>query len=164
MGFLAVAFFACGGRESRAASPSEPQAPPAPAAAVAFTTLAQTAVPGQNGLELREVIRDTATWNQIWASLRQGSALPAAAPAVDFTKDMVLVAALPTQSCVSQVTIRSITGDATNLRVDLLEEPASPDCKCITAQRPFHAVRLARSEGAVQFFATVTPKGCSPPA
>lgn len=134
--------------------------PSAPAGDVPFTTLVQVAVPGQTGGEIREVIRDAATWSQIWTQLQAGSSLPEAPPAVNFQKDLVIVAAMPTQSCVSKVTIRSIRSNRGELRVDLLEEPPAAGCTCIVSQRPIHAVRLPRSNGAVRFAATVTPHAC----
>jgi len=154
LGLLAAASSACaaGGR-----SPSDP---PGDRGEVAFTTLVQVAVPGQTGGQVRETIRDAATWNQIWTQLRTGSSLPETPPAVDFQKDMVIVAAMPTQSCVSKVTIRAIRGNRGELRVDLLEEPPAANCRCIVSQRPIHAVRLPRSDAAVRFAATVTPHAC----
>ena len=155
-GVLGVCFgTACTGQAS---SPVEPGG-----GAIFFTTLVQTAVPGQSGGQLRQVIRDAATWTQVWADLRAGSSLPATPPAVDFQIDMVIVAALATQPCVSQVTVRAITGDAGktgNIRVDVLEEPTASSCRCTTAQRPFHVVRLPRTDGSVQFTSTQTPRTC----
>jgi hypothetical protein len=142
----------------RSSSPVEPEV-----GAIFFTTVAQAAVPGQSGVELRQVIRDAATWSQVWANLRAGSTLPATPPAVDFSFEMVIVAALPTQPCVSQVTIRSIDGDAGktgNIRVDVLEEPTASSCLCTTSQRPFHIVRLPRTDGSVQFTVTTHPRTC----
>jgi hypothetical protein len=133
--------------------------PTDPGGDVPFTTLIQVAVPGQTGGQVREAIRDAATWSRRWAELRAGSSLPEAPPAVDFQRDMVIVAAMPTQSCVSKVTIRSIRGGG-ELRVDLLEEPPGPSCVCIVSQRPIHAVRLPRSDAAVQFAVTVSPHNC----
>src|SRR6185369_10284008 len=134
-----------------ASSPSEP------GGAFAFTTVAQAAVPGQSGGQIRQVIRDSATWARVWSDLQAGSALPTAPPAIDFQTDMVIVAAMPTQPCVSQVTILSITGDRGSLRVDILEEPPAANCRCIVSQRPIHAVRLRRSDATVQFTVTSRP-------
>jgi hypothetical protein len=134
-----------------------------PGGEVAFTSLLQVAVPGQSGVEIRKVVRDDATWKQVWAELRAGSSLAEAPPAVDFQQDMVIVTAMPTQSCVSKVTIRGIRGvhgGRDSLEVDLLEEPPAANCRCIVSQRPIHAVRLPRSAGAVRFTATVTPHAC----
>jgi len=140
-----------------ASSPSEP------GGAIFFTTLAQAAVPGQSGGQIRQVIRDAATLAQVWAELRVGSALSEAPPAVDFKIDMVVVAAMATQPCVSQVTVQAITGDAGktgNIRVDVLEEPPASNCRCIVSQRPFHVVKLPRTDGSVQFSVTSKPRAC----
>jgi hypothetical protein len=150
-GVLAAAYSAC------AAGASSPRDP---GGEVVFTTLVQVAVPGQSGVELREAVRDAATWNQVWAGLRAGSSLTETPPAVDFQQDMVIVAAMATQSCVSKVTIRGVHGGRDSLEVDLLEEPPAANCRCIVSQRPIHAVRLPRSAGAVRFTATVTPHAC----
>lgn len=127
---------------------------------VPFTTLAQTGVPGQTGDTIREVIRDAEAWSRVWPKLQTGSALPAAPPEIDFHHEMVIVAAMPTQSCVSKVTIRSISGSGGGLRVEILEQPPGSNCICITTQRPFHIVRLPHSDAAVDFAVTTTPKVC----
>jgi hypothetical protein len=93
-------------------------------ASVPFETVLQTSVPGQAGQQRREAVRDAAAWAALWAELREGSGLPAEPPAVDFDHDMVIAAAMATQSCVSKVTIRSIAKSGDGLAVDLLEEAA----------------------------------------
>lgn len=124
---------------------------------VAFTTLVQRSVPGQSGGEVHAIARDADTWTALWASLRQngGDSLPPDPPAVDFPREMALVVAMPTQSCVSKVTIQSIghLGSPTNgtLLVTLLEEPPAPNCRCIVSSRPLHAVRLPRTGGTLRF-------------
>jgi hypothetical protein len=127
---------------------------------VAFATLVQAAVPGQSGGGVREVIRDPAAFQALWAQLTAGSALDKAPPAVDFGRQMVIAAALPTQSCVAKVTIQGIAHDASGLRVDLLEQYPGASCRCVVSSRPFHVVSLARTEGAVRFNATRGPDTC----
>jgi hypothetical protein len=127
---------------------------------VPFETVLQTSVPGQAGSERREAVRDAATWAALWAELREGSGLPAEPPAVDFSRDMVIAAAMATQSCVSKVTIRSITRSSDGLAVDLLEEPPAPNCICITTARPIHIVKLARETGPVRFTAEQGVTSC----
>jgi hypothetical protein len=151
---------ACAGGVSSPGNSGHPTGKGGPKEAVAFTTLAQAAVPGQSGGEIRQVIRDEATWTKTWADLQAGSSLPATPPAVDFQTDMVIVAAMATQSCVSKVTVRSITTQGNHLVADTLEEPPASNCKCITSQRPFHAVRLARTDAAVRFAVTAKPRVC----
>jgi len=121
----------------------KPQDEPA-AAAVPFETLIQASNPGQSGRALREVIRDETAWRTLWAALREGSQLPEQPPAVDFQREMVILAAMETQGCVSRVTIRSVTRTADALVVDVLEAPPAPNCVCMTSERPIHLVRLER--------------------
>lgn len=125
-------------------------------------TLLQRSVPSQPGDQLRDVARDEAAWKDLWNRLRErdNGILPAEPPAVDFTQDMVIVAAMPMQSCVSKVTIRKVTQSAEGLEVDLLEAPPAPNCVCIVAERPLHVVRLPRAEGVVRFTAEVGQTNC----
>ncbi|HTG34407.1 MAG TPA: hypothetical protein VLB76_15895 [Thermoanaerobaculia bacterium] len=133
---------------------------------VAFTTIVQRAIPGQAGQQVRTVVRDADSWRAVWAELRKdgGEALPAEPPAVDFPREMVLVVAMPTQSCVSKVTIQSIghLGNPTGgtLLVNLLEAPPAPNCRCIVASRPVHAVRLPRTGGIPRFVVTRGQTSC----
>ena len=61
---------ACAGAGGPAAGPGRP----GPAKPVAFKTLVQRAIPGQAGEQIREVARDAATWNALWAELRERTA------------------------------------------------------------------------------------------
>ena len=125
-------------------------------------TILQRSVPSQPGDQLRGVARDEAAWKDLWDRLRanDGGILPAEPPAVDFTRDMVIVAAMPTQSCVAKVTLRGVTQTGGELVVDLLEAPPAPNCACIVAERPLHVVRLPRSDGEVRFDVEVGVTRC----
>lgn len=127
-----------------AACSHAPSQAPAAAAALPFETVVQRSIPGQSGPTRREVVRDQAAWQATWGSLREGSDLPAEPPTVDFAREMVILAAMETQSCVSRVTIRSVTRADGALVVDLLEAPPAPNCVCITSERPIHVIRLER--------------------
>jgi hypothetical protein len=135
---------------------------------VAFTTIVQQAIPGQAGQQVRAVARDADTWRALWAALRKdgGETLPAEPPAVDFPREMVLAVAMPTQSCVSKVTIQSIghlgNPSGGTLLVNLLEAPPAPNCRCIVASRPIHAVRLPRTAGTPRFVVTRGQTSCGP--
>src|SRR6202035_822852 len=128
---------------------------------VTFTTVIQFAVPGQNGDQLRVVVRDAATWARVWADLQAGSSLQDTPPAVDFSREMLVVAAMPTQSCVAKVSVRSIVraGDG-SLAVDVLEQPPAANCRCMTSERPFHVVSLARTDAQVRFSVEISPRSC----
>jgi hypothetical protein len=126
---------------------------PGRGANVPFTTIVQASMPGQTGGERREVVRDAAGWEALWGELHQGSGAVPPLPAVDFSREMVIAAAMETQSCVSRVTIRAVTQAGRGLVVDLLEAPPAPNCVCVVAERPIHVVRLARLSGTVRFTA-----------
>jgi hypothetical protein len=160
---LAAVFFlafACAG----AADPQPPAAAARPARTVAFQTLEQRGIPGQSGGEIRQVARDDASWRSLWAQLREGGgdALPEEPPAVDFEREMAILVAMPTQSCVSKVTIQSVVRQGKGAVVNLLEAPPAPNCTCIVSQRPFHAIRLPRVEGNVRFAARRGQTSCGP--
>ena len=135
---------------------------PKPGSGVAFETLVQRVIPGQPGDQVREVVRDRAAWRDLWFKLRErdSGALPHQQPAVDFDKNMVIVVAMPAQSCVSKVTIRGITHQPGALVVDLLEAPPAPNCFCMVSERPIHAVTLPRSTDPVRFVATQGVTAC----
>lgn len=125
--------------------------PPGNRAPLELETLVQQSIPGQAGETVREVIRDQAAWTAMWAKLREGSALSETPPAVDFTQDMVIVAAMDMQPCVSKVTVRSVVETGGELVVDVLEAPPAPSCVCFTAERPIHVVRLRKVDGPARF-------------
>jgi hypothetical protein len=77
--------------------------------------------------------------------------------AVDFERKMVLAAAMPTQGCISRVTIRGVTAGEDGLVVDLLERPPAEGVVCVVSERPFHAVRLARHDGPVRWEVETQP-------
>jgi hypothetical protein len=107
---------------------------------VELTTVVQQSIPGGSGGTVREVIRDQVALAAMWTQL----GLSGAPPVVDFGQEMVIAAAMETQSCVSKVTIRSAFEQGGELAVDILEAPPAPNCVCITAERPIHLVRLRK--------------------
>ena len=114
-------------------------------------TIVQQSNPGQVGGTVREVVKDQAAWSALWAELRKDSGLPEEPPAVDFAREMVIVAAMETQSCVSRVTISAASDTGGELIIDVLEAPPAPNCVCITAERPIHVVRLRRVDAPPSF-------------
>lgn len=116
---------------------TEPRTEPS---VLALTTVVQQSIPGGTGGTVREVIRDQNALAAMWTQL----GLSGAPPVVDFGQEMVVVAAMETQACVSKVTIRSISQQGSELVVDILEAPPAPNCICVTSERPIHVVRLRK--------------------
>lgn len=157
---IAAALVACGtaGDPAAASDPPDAYAPAAAAGEeIPFETVEQRSVPGKGGGEVREAVKDDAEWQRVWDDLAGGSGLPEEAPAVDFEEQMVIAAAMPTQGCVSRVTIRGIRAEGGGLVVDLLEQPPAEGIVCVVSERPFHAVRLARRDGEVRWKVEVVP-------
>ncbi len=144
---LLLALAACNGSSRPGRGLSDERGP------VAFETVIQQSIPGQTGGEVREAARDATAWASLWARLREGAGatLPEQPPAVDFSREMVIAAAMPAQGCVSRVTIQEIRQGRGELVVDLLEAPPAPNCTCITSERPLHVVRLPLSPDPVRF-------------
>ena len=142
---------ACAGNGS--STPADPAPAEAP---ISFETIVQRSIPGQSGGQLREVARDQAAWTALWNQLREGSGgsvLPAEPPEVNFVHDMVIVAAMETQGCVSRVTIRTVTRSGDGLVAGLLEAPPAPNCVCVVSERPIHVIRLPLDAAPVRFVA-----------
>jgi len=150
---LPLLLAACGSSGSKAAE-TAPAATPVP-----FATVVQISVPGQSGKQQQVVVRDADAWRTAWGELRKDSALAEEPPAIDFDKEMVVLAAMEAQGCIARVTIRSITRKDDNAVVDVLEEPPAPNCRCIVSARPIHAVRVQKIPGDVSF---TTAKGEMP--
>lgn len=131
-----------------ARSDTQAQTAPVP---VPFANVVQIAVPGQTGKRVQVVVRDADGWKTLWAELRKDSSLAEDLPAIDFEHEMVVVAAMETQGCVSRVTIRSITRTNDNAAVDVLEEPPAANLRCFVSSRPIHVVRVQRMSGEVTF-------------
>lgn len=123
---------------------------------IPFQTVAQASVPGGVGGPVREVIESEGDWLTVWQEL--GAA--GGPPRVDFSRDMVILVAMETQSCVSKITVQSIKQGADSLLVDVLEQPPGPTCVCITSERPYHAVRLQRTDLPVHYEAQRSPSDC----
>ena len=116
-------------------------------AGVPFATVAQGAM--SNIEEPREVVvRTAAEWQALWKE--HGGA---ATPAVDFTQSMVVAVFLGTRPTAGfSVAITAVKTDGTRTVVEYRErEPARDAFVGQVLTSPFHAVRLARTAGAVEF-------------
>jgi hypothetical protein len=115
---------------------------------VPFTTVAQSAM--SNIEEPRQaVVRTAAEWQSLWKQHAGNSA----APPVDFTQSMVVAVFLGTRPTAGfSVAITAVKTEGTRTVVEYLEREPSRDAfvgQVLTS--PFHAVRLARTAGPVEF-------------
>ena len=108
----------------------------------------------------REVITDAGRWSAFLSEADLGGQ---SIPTVDFSKEMVIVAALGTQadSCKS-VAISSATSDETRVIIHVNEQrlPASCTCPPIIVT-PVHVVKTARSPGSPVFMTSRVTIGSS---
>jgi protease stability complex PrcB-like protein len=111
----------------------------------------------------RLVVRDQATWQQTWDSIHRFTFPVPALPAVDFSRDMVIVAALgqkPTGgfSIFVDGAMETARGVTVNVR------SVSPGASCgVTAAltQPLDIARVTRRDGAVSFSESTTVQSCN---
>ena len=101
----------------------------------------------------REVVRDGAAWSALWARMTQGHAPAPPAPAVDFGREMLLVAALGERGTGGYaVTIESVSDTGGELVARVAEQRPGPRCgttQAVTA--PADVVAIPRSAHAVRW-------------
>ena len=105
------------------------------------------------GQPARLVIRDDATWHSAWASIWSGTTPTPAIPNVDFTKEMVILAALgsrPTGGYGIVVDSAMMTSNGLAVWIGT----TSPGPQCITTQAftsPVDIARIQRIDAPVGF-------------
>ena len=101
----------------------------------------------------RAVIRDNTAWQAAWASLWPAGAPIPAPPNVDFTKEMVVLAALGERSTGGYaIVVDSATENATGATVWVSLN--SPGAGCVTTQaftQPVDIAKVTRTDAAVHF-------------
>jgi hypothetical protein len=110
----------------------------------------------------RLVIRDEATWQATWAAI-SGNITPAPPrPAIDFEREMLVVAALGERSTGGYSIIiesASATGEALTVRI----HSTAPGSTCVTTQaftQPVDVARLPRMAGPVSFVDDASVADC----
>jgi hypothetical protein len=150
LALCAAAGISCGG------------SPAAPAQPLNVTTLlnfnaAEKVFPAQTF----QVVRDQATWQTLWAKLNADDSPPRALPAVDFSTDMVVVAAAgPEPTAGFRVSVDSASERAGAVTVEVTITSPGPTCGLLTIYTsPVATARLPTRAGPVNF--DVTPQvGC----
>lgn len=133
------------------------RSPTGPDAEVSFQTLAKTTVTGVQAPHIREVVRDQARFDAIWAQLWGPGA--ADTPRIDFEREMVVVASAALV-CFDVVAVERIMLDGNQLLIELVEATNTSLCLCGRYESTFHIVRLRRFAGPERFVARPVPPTC----
>jgi hypothetical protein len=111
----------------------------------------------------RLVIRTPEAWAEAWARLNASTAPVPPVPEVDFSREMVVLAALGTRRTGGHAaSISGATLDGDTLRVEVRE--TAPGQGCMTTQAltyPVAVARVARHDGAVAFDDQVAARDCT---
>ena len=110
----------------------------------------------------RVVVRDTATWIEVWTAIWRGQSPAPSLPEVDFTREVVVVA-VPGRGVthVSNFLVDSAVRSRDGVTVQLLTFTLGPGC-FITAEirNPVDVARLPRSRDDVAFAERVVVQAC----
>ena len=101
----------------------------------------------------RSVVRDAATWAQLWRTIASGDSPPPPVPELDFDSEMAIVAAMGTRpSGGYSIHIDAVREADGQLHVAVREVSPGPNCLVSFAMTaPVVAVRVARRDGPVTF-------------
>ena len=110
------------------------------------------------------VIRDAAAWNDLWQRIYAGQTPTPPLPAVDFTQEMVVAAAMggrPTGGY--DIVLTEATQNSNGIVIAV--RASSPGAHCFVTQaftQPVDVARLAKSDASVQFEVTQQTVDCGP--
>jgi protease stability complex PrcB-like protein len=111
----------------------------------------------------RLVVRDQATWQQTWSTIWSNTSAVPALPAVDFDREMVIVAALGERTSGGfSILVDRVTESGNGLTVSV--RSVSPGSSCIVTlalTQPVDIVRVTRRDGMVSFTETTAVQNCN---
>lgn len=150
---------------------SQPGAPPAPPpAAEAYPAPTRVYYGNSGGIQdsLRLVVRDEAGFRDLWQRATSRQSSPPSPPAVDFTRDMIVVVSTGRMTPDDQIRVDSATvsraPDASGARVETLNVVVRTTQACRRANvdaYPLEFVRLRRFDGPVRFLDRIEQaEGC----
>ena len=96
----------------------------------------------------REVIKDAAQWEKVWKQHDTNAGSSDKIPAVDFSKEMVVVATMGTRRTGGySIEIRNVAPTDKTLRISLKQTSPPPDAITVQAlTAPFHFVAVPKSD------------------
>jgi len=101
----------------------------------------------------KEVIKDRAAWEKLWAEHGKTTRNATPAPAVDFSKEMVIVATMGTKRT-GGYTVEIVSAQAAGKKLRVFVKQTSPAPGAMTIQAltaPFHFVAVPKSDLEVEF-------------
>jgi protease stability complex PrcB-like protein len=114
------------------------------------------------GSPREEVVRDSAAWHRLWEEIHATTTPVPDLPQVDFSQDMILVAAMGSQPTGGyDILLTGATQDSAGLTVALLER--RPGTECMTTQaltRPLDLAKVPRLDGEVRFVESLEETSC----
>ena len=145
-------------------TPTELPDLPANAVSVPFEQVEQVTSPiGGPAEPARQAIRDEGSWTKFWLELTSVRVPPDDPPAVDFTSQMVLVAAMGRRSTAGyRISIEGVYESEGRLFVDVVE--VAPGVGCMLAQMvtaPVTAALIRAHDGPVQFMERRQREACA---
>ena len=142
--------------------PNETQPPPG-VTVLATDPIEEVARGTYTGIEDRRrvVIRTQADWEAFWNELTRTISPPEPAPAIDFSRRMVIAAAMGTRSS-GGFTIDIVSVRARDMiAVEVLETSPGPSCAVTMAlTAPVTAVSVERRDGQVNFIERAETRDC----
>ena len=112
---------------------------------------------------LRLVVRDDATWQAVWSGLYEGQSRVPPLPAVDFSKEEVLVAALGQRGSGGySIVFGGAVGDESG-GVDVVVQSRSPGKTCGTPAvitQPVDIAKIPKTAGDIRFVEHASVSDC----
>ena len=145
---VVLAFLACG-------SPTEPEQ------AVPFNTIHREELTGL-ATPVHRLITTPEEWQSFWTVMESGFRPLTAPPAVDFSREVVVVASMTYVNRRAEVEIGSIRRSGDRLTVEVRETSPGDNCGQLPAtSAPVHVVSLARDDYTASFRVTRVARACS---
>jgi hypothetical protein len=144
LALLAVSILAAGCDDS----PTEPGDVPVSFETVALASFSGFSAPRQ------QVVRTDGDWAGAWETLYAGQSPVPPLPAIDFARQVVVLAAMgPKSNGCFRVEVTGVTRKArVSLEIEVTDFEPGPSCGCPTVvTQPAHVVKLDRFDGPEQF-------------
>jgi hypothetical protein len=110
----------------------------------------------------RLVVRDAAAWQSLWAQIYQRRFPVPPVPAIDFSREMLVVVALGSRSSGGYgILIDGASGEGANVTIAVRSISPAPTCGVTGAlTQPVDIARLPRKDGEVRFLERAEVKEC----